>query len=142
MVDKITANQVINGTNGKLWLNGELLAQVKSFESELTPEYEDIDIAGDLSKHRVLVGYEGSGTMTLHKVDSSILKLVGDSIKEGIIPDIKLVAKVSTSDGKTERVELLEVTFDKVTLVKFKTKEVQEEEVPFKFSNYNSLETI
>ena len=58
MSNKMDSNKTINGTFGKVWLDGELLAECVSFEAKITIEYEDIDIAGDLAKHKKQIGWK------------------------------------------------------------------------------------
>lgn len=143
MFGKQKANEVINGTFGKVYINGNKLANIKSFEAKLTVEYEEIDIAEDPGKHQKYMGYSGEGTMVLHKVDSTILKMMKDDLKAGKVPDIMIVASVSDPNSKgTERVQFDEVTIDELTLLKFELKTVGEEEVPFKFADFTPLDLI
>lgn len=136
-------NKIINGTFGKLWIDTDLFANVKSFEAKVSLNYEDVDIAGDLAKHRKYVGYEGEGTAVLHKIDSRIAKKLSNGIKTGDMPTSKLVGALSDPAAYgSERVEILGVTFDEVTLIKFENKTLGEEEVPFKFSGFNYLDFI
>ena len=39
-----------------MWLDGEELASVKSFEAKVNLEYEDVDIMGELGKHKKIHG--------------------------------------------------------------------------------------
>lgn len=143
MAEKYTPDQVVNGSFGRIWVNGLLLGQCKSFEAKLTLQYEKIEMGEDLSEYQKLIGYTGSGTMQLDKVDSTIIKLVNDGIQKGQFPDIKIVARVAdpASTGQ-ERVELLNVTFDDIQLLKFKQKTLGEEDVSFKFAKYNYPDMI
>lgn len=143
MFRKPKANEVVNGTFGKVYVNGNKLANIKSFEAKLTLEYEEIDIAEDMGKHQKFMGYAGEGTMTLHKVDSYILKLMKDDLKAGKVPDIMIVGSVADPSALgTERIQLDEVTFDELTLLKFEQKTIGEEEVPFKFADFTPLDLI
>lgn len=133
--------KVMRGTFGRVWMNGELLANAKSFEAKLTLEYEEVDVAGELGKHQRLMGYTIEGTITLNKIDSKILNMYQVDLKKGIIPDVKIVSRVADPDSAgTERVELSEVTFDELMLSKYELKALIEEEVPFKAADYNFLD--
>ena len=44
MADSIKTNQIIRGTYGRVWIDGELFANVKSFEAKLTLNYEEVDL--------------------------------------------------------------------------------------------------
>ena len=80
MLKKMKANQVVNGSFGLLWIDNEKLSNVKSFEAKVGLNYEEVNIAEDLGTHQKLMGYAGSGTMTLHKVDSFVLKKMKDGL--------------------------------------------------------------
>ena len=142
-MSQMKANKVINGSFGKVWVDGELFANVKSFEAKNTLNYEDVEIAGDLGTHQKYMGYEGSGTMTLHKIDTRIGKKMASAVKTGEMPEINIVSSLSDPAAYgAERVKLIEVTFDEVTLMKFANKELQEEEVPFKYADYDYIDMI
>ena len=136
-------NQIIRGSFGRVWVDGELFSNVKSFEAKLTLNYEEVDIAGELGKHQRYMGFTGEGTMTLHKINSKILAKLATAIKNGEMPDIKIISKLEdpTALG-AERIELIEVTVDEVMLMKFENAAIGEEEVPFKFADYNLLDYI
>lgn len=80
----IRTNDIIRGTYGRVWIDGELFANVKSFEAKLTLNYEEVDLSNDLGKHQRYMGFTGEGTMTLHKINSKILAKL--TIKTGRIP--------------------------------------------------------
>ena len=84
MLKKMKANQVVNGSFGSLWIDNEKLSNIKSFEAKVELNYEEVNIAEDLGTHQKLMGYAGSGTMTLHKVDSFVLKKMKDGLAQGL----------------------------------------------------------
>lgn len=136
-------NRVINGTFGAVWVDAEKFANVKSFEAKVTLDYEDVQFAGDLATHKKYMGWNGAGTMTLHKVDSKIASKIADSIKNGDMEDCSIVAKLEDpASYGAERVQLTGVQFDELTLLAFTTKEIAEEEVPFTFDGYEFLDMI
>lgn len=92
--------------------------------------------------HQRLVGFEGAGTLVLHKIDSRVAQKIAGKIKNGSVPDIKIVSKVTDPDvNGAERIELTGVTLDELTHA-FENKKVQEESYPFKFADYNYLDYI
>ena len=143
MADSIKTNQIIRGTYGRVWIDGELFANVKSFEAKLTLNYEEVDLSNDLGKHQRYMGFTGEGTMTLHKVNSKIFAKLAKAIKSGEMPEISVVGKVEdpTALG-AERVSFTEVTIDEVMALKFENATIGEEEVPFKFADYEPLDLI
>lgn len=143
MAQKMDSNKTINGTFGRVWLDEELLAECQTFEAKITVEYEDIDIAGDLGKHKKMIGWTGEGTFTLKKIDSIIAKKMQEGIKNGKLPELKIVAKLEDPANEgAERVELTGVTINEVMALKFEQKTVREEEVPFNFSGYRFIDLI
>ncbi len=143
MADSVKTNQIIRGTYGRVWIDGELFANVKSFEAKLTLNYEEVDLSNDLGKHQRYMGFTGEGTMTLHKVNSKIFAKLAKAIKSGEMPEISVVGKLEdpTALG-AERVSFTEVTIDEVMALKFENATIGEEEVPFKFADYEPLDLI
>ena len=136
-------NKIVRGSFGKVWLNDERLANVKSFEAKATLDYEDVDVNGDLGQKHRYMGYSVAGTLTLPKYDSTVAKMMKDAIVSGVMPEIKVIAALDdpTAYG-AERVALYDVTLDEVTLNKFENKGLTEEEVPFKAGSFKFLDTI
>lgn len=142
-MDKGVTNKIIRGTNGRLWMNDKLLANVKSFECKLKLNYEDIDENGNPIQQRRYTGASIEGTMVLHKVDSYVLKLMKDAVLSMDMPDINMVAKVSDpSVTGMERVKLSNVTFDEVGMASFENAKVGEESIPFRAGGYVLTDTI
>ena len=92
---KFNSNKVIRGTSGRAWVDGDLMANVKSFEAKATIDYEDLDINGDFGQKKRYMGYSIAGTMTLHKFDSYILKKYQTAIMSGDLPEMKIVASLA-----------------------------------------------
>ena len=136
-------NEIIRGTFGRLWIDGELLANIKSFELKATMNYETVQINGEFCDQQRYTGYSLAGTMTLHKINTLIANKVKAGMVNGQLPQIKLVGALADVDSVgSERVEVYNVTFDEVTLLQFKNATVSEEEVPFKAGGYRYIDTI
>ena len=88
-------NQILRGQFGKVWIDGELYANAKSFEAKISLKYEAVDINGEMGVHQRLVGFEGAGTLVLHKIDSRVAQKIAGKIKNGSVPDIKIVSKLT-----------------------------------------------
>ncbi|KEZ85549.1 terminase [Clostridium sulfidigenes] len=139
----VNVNRVLTGSSGNVWVNGKLLSQLKSIELKVTGNFEDLNFCGDNSTYSRYTGFTGEGTMTLQKIDSTILELIGDAYISGVMPDIKIITKLTDkSTGKSERVAVSDVTITEFMLAKFEAKALIEEELPLKFSKYDVLETI
>ena len=136
-------NKVIRGTFGKVWLDGERMANVKSFEAKATIDYEDMDINGDFGQKKRYMGYSIAGTMTLHMYDSTIGAKYQTGIMNGELPDLTLVSALADPTGYgAERVALYDVKLDEITLSQFENRTILEEEVPFTAGSFQYLDLI
>lgn len=140
---KLPANKQINGTFGAVWVNGEKLMDVESFEARVTISYEDVNMAESLATHRKMTGWGGEGTLTVKKVYSRGASLLATATKEGRVPEVSIVAKLADPDAYgAERVALNEVTFSEFTLLAFEQKTNMTEEMPFAFADYDMIDMI
>ena len=140
---KMNQNRTINGTHGSVIWDGEKLSNIKSFESKVAMNYEDVPQAEELIDGRKYMGAEISGTMTMYKIDSFIADKLADAIKNGVMPEATLISALKDPAAYGhERVEISGVTFDEMTLMKFELKTITEEELPFKATSYRFLDKI
>lgn len=136
-------NQIMHGNGGHAWFNGRKLTTLQSVEAKATGDFEEINVCGDAATYRVYNGYSGEGTLTTLKIDSEVLKLVAAAFKSGEMPTITIItAQKLPGTNKEERVAYSDITIDEVTLAKFEKKAKTEEEIPFKFGNFEVLDTI
>lgn len=137
------ANKILNGSNGAIWVNGEQLAQVKSFQAKVNFVYEDVEIMGQMSTKRKLMGWNGEGTLVLYKIDSFVLKLYQDFKNTGKVPSVKMISKLDDPNSNgAERISIKGVTLNEMFLANFENKTVLEEELTFGFDDYELLDTI
>lgn len=137
------AKRVINGTFGEVWLDDEKLGEQKGLQAKVNFTKEDVDIAGKLSKGTKITGWEGTGTLRLHKVNSRVAKRVSDELKQGRTVTFTVISKLADPDSYgAERVVIRNVSFDDITLVDFEPKRILEVEMPFTFDDYDFLDVI
>ncbi|MBR8659567.1 MULTISPECIES: phage tail tube protein [Brevibacillus] len=140
---KPDVRKVINGTYGRVWVDGELWAEVDSFEAKVTINYEDVNFAGEAATYKKAVGWTGEGSMTIKKVYSRVQQKLADAVRKGEYPRFEIVGKLADPDAHgAERVALYDVTIGEFFLLKYEQKTLGSEEVPFAFSDYNMLDTI
>lgn len=139
----MNSQSVILGTHGRLYINNVRVANIKSFELKANLNYEDILVNGNLITQSKYTGATLTGTMVVHKVDSSNIKLVKDAIKTGVMPSIRFMGELKDPniDGD-EAIEVSDVMFDEATLFSFANGEVREESTAFRAGDYNYLSTI
>ena len=127
----------------EVWINDELVDDIKAFQAKYEFDKEDVNIAGDMFTHKKVTGYSGTGSMTLNKTNSRMVKLLGDYLKDGKEPDITIVGKLADpGNGGAERISLTEVSFDDLTLFDFEVKTLGEVECPFTFTKCVALDLI
>ena len=142
-MQKIRSQNIIAGTFGSVWVNNEEWLHVTKFEAKVTGEFEDINMAGRYGVGKKFMGWTGEGTITVNKVNSTITRMLADSFKKGIMPEITIVGKLADPQALgAERVEILDVTFSEFMLMNFELKAKMEEEVPFTFEDYNLIDSI
>jgi hypothetical protein len=136
-------NKVLTGSSGYVWFNGKKLANVKSIEAKITGNFEEVNFVGEYATHSVYTGWAGEGTLVVEKIDSTVLKLLADAYKTGDIPEVKITTKLTDKGtGKSERTSINDAVITEFALAKFEAKALVEEELPFKFSDYDFIEAI
>lgn len=140
---KQNASRIINGTYGRIWVDGELWAEVDSFEAKVTISYEDVNFAGDGATYQKATGWAGDGSMTIKKIYSRVQNKMAANVRKGIYPRFEIVGKVEDPDAfGAERVAIHDVTISEFMLLKFEQKTLGSESVPFKFSDYDPIDSI
>jgi len=142
---KLRGNEQINGTWGQVWLDGELVFELDSFEAKVSANRETVTIG--MSEDSKLVGLKGEGSMKVKKVLSRGKKKLLDAWKNGEDPRSTIVTKLKDPDtiGKqSERISLGNVWFDELTLTQFELAKKLEDEYKFGFtpSDADYLDTI
>ena len=139
----VDVNRILKGSSGNAWVDGELLASLKSIEAKIKGEFSDHNFCGDGATYSSFDGWSGEGTITMSKTDSKLWNKVAKAYRDGTMPDVKIITSLTDkATGESERVALKGVVFTELTLVGFKAKESIEEEFPFKFNDYEILDKI
>lgn len=142
-MNEIRPEHVINGSYGEAWLDGDYLAEIKGLEAKIAIEYEDIDRPRKLGKGKKMIGFEGTGTLKLHKVTSRFIKLLSDNLKQGKQTSFTVISKLDDPDALgAERIMLKNVTLEELTLANWEAKTTGEEEIPFSFDDWEPMDLI
>lgn len=143
MAQTFNADNVLSGTYGEVWLNGEYIAQATKFRAELTKNFEDVKLPRSLVVGKKLSGIETEGEITLSKVDSKIAKMEADALKNGKSLSHTIIGKLADPNGLgNERVVLYGVKFEKATLADWENGSLGEENYSFTFSDWDYLDSI
>ena len=139
----IDERRIINGAYGTVFLDGEEVAELKAFQAKLEFQKEEVKIAGKMATGTKYMGYSGKGSLQLHKVNSRMIKAIGNQIKEGKEPRFTVIGKLADPDADgVERIALNNVSFDDLTLFDFEVGALGQAECPFTFDDYNFLDLI
>lgn len=135
--------KVINGNYGQVWIDSDLLGEAFSLQAKVTNVKADVKVLGDMWKHSKIVGYEGKGTIKLNKISSRIMLKLQSQYANGIqTPCVIYSTLADPASYGTERMALLDVTFDELTIVDFEVGKNIEESIPFTFAGFTPVDTI
>lgn len=134
MAKAYTANQVINGTFGEVWVDDDYLAEVVSGQAKVSLTYEDVKRARCLMVAKKLIKAEGKGSIKLNHVRSNIVKKTSDTIKNGKTPSYKIIMKLEDPDALgAERIALYGCKLDELTLMDWENGKITEETLSFTY---------
>lgn len=137
------AKNVINGTYGELWLDNQKIAEVKGFQAKINIDKEDITIAGSNVTHKKVMGWNGTGSIRMSKVNSRMGRKLRNSIKSGKELLFTAISKLADPDAYgAERVVIKGISFDDLTLADWEVKANGEVEAPFTFTDFDYLDEI
>ena len=133
-------NDVINGLYGYCYdENGQQIQSAQSFETTVEFEKEAVKQAGKfMDSHKVMSG-SGSGTMTIHKLDSRLQRKVAEN------PTAKYnyIGKLADPTARGEEAIMYKgVSFDSVELTKYELDAIVDAEFPFTFDDYEYINSI
>lgn len=136
-------NRILRGQHGRLWFNGKLLATLQKIECKMTGNYEEINVCGDPATYQLYNGWSGEGTMEYLKMDSEITRLIVEAFVSGEMPVIEIITLLENpATGKRERCRVSEITVTEAMVAAFEKKSIITDSVPFKFADFEYLETI
>lgn len=136
------AQQVMSGTEGELWIDGDYMAQIIEFKANVTIEKNAINIVKTRFKQYKVSGYDGKGSLKMNKVSSYMLEKMSDNMKAGKQTSCTIISKLSDPDAiGTERIVIKDATFDSLTLADWAAKKPGEESYNFTFTDWEILDS-
>ncbi len=140
---EIGTNRFLTGSTGKLWFDGELMANLKKVDVKVEGNFEDVTVAGDYATYPQYTGYSVSGSVVFAKINSSVLAKYLAAYKTGVMPDLKIISKLTdVNTGASERAAITGTVLTTLPLMGFEAKALVDEEFPLKASGYELLEAI
>lgn len=142
---KLRGNNQINGSWGQVWMDGELVFEVESFEAKVTANRETVNIGMD--EDSKITSLKGEGTIKVKRVFDRGKKALLEAWKKGEDPRSTLVGKLKdpgTVGKQSSRVSIGNVWFEELTLMQFEQAKKLEDEYKFGFtpSDADYLDTI
>ena len=138
-------SNVINGTYGEVWVDGDYMAQTTGLEAKTSVKKTDVNMVGRLSPGKKVTGIENKGTLKMNHVTSELKQKIANYIKQGKTPYFTIISKLADPDAinaQAERIKLTGVTFDEVTLVDFENGKLGEESYAFEYEDFEFLDAI
>lgn len=138
-----SAKRVMSGTFSEIWLDGEAVGEAYGFQAKVTINKEKVPMCGQIWTDHKVTSVEGTGTLRMHKVNSRMAQLLGEAMANGKDPRFTIVEKQNDPDAYgVERIALLNVSFDDLTLADWEAGQLGKVEAPFTFCGYQALDTI
>ena len=140
-MDNFTASQVMSGTQGEVWIDGQYMAEVTGFKAEIKLLKEEVNQVKRMFKQYKVVGCEGTGNVKLNHVSSFFIQLMADNIKNARQTVCTIVVKLDDPDTVgAERISITDATFDKLTLMDWEAKKLTSDDYDFTFTDFDILD--
>ncbi len=128
-MDKIRGNQVLRGTYGEVWIDGDKVFELSKIEANIEMNREDVQFG--VSVDSSMTGLKGDFTVGIKKVHDRWNKYLKD-MKNGIDVRVEIIAKLhdpNARDGQISRYSLGNCWFNKIPLFNYEKGKLIEEEV-------------
>jgi hypothetical protein len=137
------AENIMNGSFGEIWLDGEKVAEAYGLEAKIELEKEEIAMCGRPGIDTKMMGYKGTGTIKLHKMNSRMMLKLSDRIKQGINPRLQILSALADPAAKgAERILIKDAAFSDLALAAWEVKTKGVLECPFTFSDWELLDMV
>jgi hypothetical protein len=136
------ANQVINGTWGQLWYDGEYLAEIISFKAEVGYKKTAVSQVQKMADGQKITGLEPKGEFKLHHVNDSVMKKEQAAVKAGKTPVHTIISNVSDPDAVgSERAAFYNCVLDKMIIADWEAGKLGERSYAFTYDDWDPIET-
>lgn len=143
MRQNTSAKRVVNGSKGKMYLDGEYVAMVTSLSAKVAWNKETVYVDGTIMEDQKTISGKGTGSMEMEKVSSFMQKKVGEAIRSGRDVRFTILSVLDDEDAYgAERVEIGNVSFDEVDIVNWSKGKKVSGTYPFTFSQWTNRDTI
>ena len=128
---------MFKGNDQKVYFNNKLLATLTNAEATVSLDYEDISLCGQYGKEYEYTGYSIEGTLTVKKIDSSVLALMGEAVQDGDVPEVVITGvRLAKPGNKVESVTIQNAKITEFKLLQAEAGATTDTEIPFNASKY------
>ncbi len=99
----LKAQNTISGKEGRLFLDGQEMAHIKTFEANVEKNKAEVNIMGRRMTGHKTTGANGTGTATFYKVTSQFVTLMMNYVKKAMIRISRSRPSLTTSHQAAER---------------------------------------
>lgn len=136
------SKQVMNGSQGELWIDGDYMSQVTEFKAEVTIDKTEIKMVKKLQKQYKMIGLTCKGSLKMNHISSYMLDKMSEDIKAGKQTICTIVSNLDDPDSiGAERIVIKDAVFDSLILADWAAGKMGEESYNFTFSDWDILDT-
>lgn len=138
-----SAKRVMSGTWGEVWWDGDLVSEADKYSAKVTYNKTDIGRNGEMGIDTKVTSYKGTGSIRMHKVNSRVIHVIADEIRNGHDVRFTFIAKLADPDAYgSERIRFKNVSLDELTLMDWENNQPGVIEIPFTFTDYEVLDSV
>ncbi len=135
--------QVINGSQGELWIDDDYMAETTALEAKMKLETAEVPKNRTLYKGYKVTAITGEGTIKLNKITSYFTQKILGNIKAGKATRATIISNLDDPEALgAERIRLNDCVFTELTLANWENGKILEEEIPFNFTDADLLDAI
>ena len=143
MRQNTSAKRVVNGSKGKMYLDGEYVAMVTSLSAKVAWNKETVYVDGTIMEDQKTISGKGTGSVEMEKVSSFMQQKIGEAVRSGRDVRFTILSDLNDEDAYgAERVEIPNVSFDEVDLVNWSKGKKVTGTYPFTFSDWTIIDAI
>ena len=140
-MEKMKAQNPMNGTYGEVWYDGEYMAELISCKAEVGYKKTGVAQAGKLIEGQKITGLEPKGELKIHHVNDSVMKKELEAIKKGKTPTHTIISKLADPDAVgAERAAYYNCVLDKAIISDYENGKLGGRNYSFTFEDWEILE--
>lgn len=143
MAKTYSGKQVMSGTFGEVWIDNEYVSEIYKAQAKDVYNKSPIAMCGKMGKDYKVTSIDRKGSLGLNKVNSRMLELLGDKIRNGQDFRVSIILKLDDPDADgPERVKIMGVSFDELILADWEAGVAGKMEIPFTYSDWIPLDKV